>query len=58
MENTEYDFLDANEKHTLTEAECELISFYRFLNEEQRKMLFKVAFTMALNDERVAPKNS
>jgi len=52
MEN-QYDFLDPSEKHTLSSAECELVTFFRFFNEDQRKLLFKLAWTMALNDKRV-----
>ena len=51
-----HDFLDPDQQHTLTEQECELISFFRFFNKTQRDALYKVVFTMAVNDKKTTPK--
>lgn len=50
-------FLDPDKQHTLTEQECELISFYRFFTKAQKATLFKFAFTMAMEDKRTTPKD-
>jgi len=51
------DFLDFTKKHTLTELECELISFFRLFDETTQKALLKVFFEMALDDEEINSKN-
>ena len=49
----EQELLDPSELHILSEQECELISVFRVLNKTQRKEIFKLVFTTALNDERI-----
>jgi len=44
------DILDHTEKHKLTVAECELISFFRILPKERQQTIFKIIFTSALNN--------
>ena len=56
MENQD-DFLDFTEKHTLTELECELISFFRLFDETTQKALLKVFFEMAIANTLAASSN-
>jgi hypothetical protein len=48
MKNNQ-NFLDPSRQHTLSEQECELISFFRTLSSIQRQEIFKAVFSIAIN---------
>lgn len=47
------DFLDFTQQHTLTEQECELITFFRAFTNTQRKAIMQAVFSAALGDKRL-----
>ena len=49
-----HDFLDPMVQHTLTEQECELLTFFRLFTKTQRQALVRVLFTIALDDKRLS----
>jgi len=51
MKNNKH-FLDPDEQHTLTEQECELISFLRIMNSGQRKRVLALALEIVLNEKK------
>lgn len=50
------EFLDPSEKHTLTEQECNLISFYRIFSKTKKDILFRQFYELAMIDKKTAPK--
>ena len=52
-----HDFLDPTEQHTLSEQECEIITFYRYFNKTQRNIIYKLLFEMAFKSTKtIKPK--
>ena len=47
-------FLDPSAPHTLSEQECELITFFRSFSKSKRELIFQMLFAMAMED--IKPK--
>jgi len=48
-----HDFLDPTQQHTLTEQECELLTFFRAFTKTQRQIIMEMLFSFALSDKRL-----
>lgn len=46
-----HDFLDPEQQHTLSEQECELITFFRTLSPTRRQVVVQALFTVLFEGE-------
>lgn len=46
-----HDFLDPAQQHTLSEQECELITFFRTLSPTKRQVVVQTLFTVLFESE-------
>ena len=47
-----HEFLDFTKQHTLTEQECELITFFRNLSKTRQQAVMQALFSLLLNGHK------
>ena len=53
MKKDRYDILDFTEKHTLSELECELVTFFRILPKTRQQIVMQMLFGAVMTDKKV-----
>jgi len=54
MKKGKHDFLDPEEKHTLSEMECELIAFFRALSAPRKRVVMQMLFADAMDNKKLS----